>query len=422
MPIKPQRGLAAIKPYTPGKPIEEVQREYGLTDVIKLASNENPLGPSPKVVAALQAALLGLNFYPDAQAYALTRGIAARHGVAPDMVRVGNGADGLIRELCVSYLNDDDEVLTSTASFPVYDISTAVMRARMVKTPLKELRFDLDAIAEAITDRTKLIFLCNPNNPTGNIVTADEVAAFMPRVPDHVIVVFDEAYYEFVDSPDYPDSLAYVKSGLYPNAVVLRTFSKAYGIAGIRLGYGIAQPTLLAPLRASTESFPVNRLAQIAGLAALEDDEFMALTIAVNAAGREYLYREFDRLRSDLCAQPHQLRSVAFRAIRPTGFPEAAGTRYHRPALRCVRASGALAHHGRDGGSECAVYRGAGRGADRAGDRRRLKSAGSTGGSRLQTGYRTAWHSFHLPSTPPPSPSRPTPCGRCSRFCARISA
>ena len=294
--IRQQRGLDAIKPYVPGKPIEEVQREYGLTDVIKLASNENPLGPSPKVVAALHEALAGLNFYPDAQAYALTRGIAARHDLAPDRVRVGNGADGLIRELCVAYLNDDDEVLTSTASFPVYDISTAVMRARMVKTPLKGLRFDLDAIAAAITDRTKLIFLCNPNNPTGNIVTADEVAEFMRRVPDHAIVVFDEAYYEFVDSPDYPDSLALVKSGRYPNVVVLRTFSKAYGIAGIRLGYGIAHPALLGPLRASTESFPVNRLAQIAGLAALEDDEFMALTIVVNAAGRAYLYREFDRL------------------------------------------------------------------------------------------------------------------------------
>jgi histidinol-phosphate aminotransferase len=294
--FKPQRGLAAIKPYAPGKPIEEVQREYGLTDVIKLASNENPLGPSPKVVTALQAALLDLNLYPDTQAYALSRAIATRHGVAPEMVRIGNGADGLIRELCVSYLNDDDEVLTSTASFPVYDISTAVMRARMVKTPLKDLRFDLDAIAAAITDRTKLIFLCNPNNPTGTIVSADEVAGFMPRVPDHVIVVFDEAYYEFVDSPDYPDALAYVKGGRYPNAVVLRTFSKAYGIAGIRLGYGIAQPELLAPLRSTTESFPVNRLAQVAGLAALEDDEFMALTIAVNAAGRAYLYREFDRL------------------------------------------------------------------------------------------------------------------------------
>lgn len=295
-PIHHQRGLNAIRPYVPGKPIEEVQREYGLTDVIKLASNENPLGPSPKVLAALQAALPELNYYPDAQAYTLSRAIAARHGVSPDMVRVGNGADGLIRELCVSYLEDGDEVITSMSSFPVYDISTAVMRARMVKTPLtSDLRFDLEAIADAITERTRLIFICNPNNPTGTIVTADEVAAFMRRVPDHVIVVFDEAYYEFVDSPDYPDGLSYVKNG-HHNVVVLRTFSKAYGIAGIRLGYGIAQPELLAPLRTASESFPVNRLAQVAGLAALEDDEFMARTVAVNAAGRAYLCREFDRL------------------------------------------------------------------------------------------------------------------------------
>jgi histidinol-phosphate aminotransferase len=295
MTIKPQSGLAAIKPYVPGKPIEEVQREYGLTDVIKLASNENPLGPSPKVVAALQAALPELNYYPDAQAYSLSRAIAARYEVAPDMVRVGNGADGLIRELCVSYLDDGDEVLTSTASFPVYDISAKVMRARMVKTPLKELGFDLDAIIGAITGRTRLIFVCNPNNPTGTIVTAAEVGAFMAGVPDHVIVVFDEAYYEFVDSADYPDTLAYVKQGRR-NVVVMRTFSKAYGIAGLRLGFGIAHRDLLTPLRASGESFPVNRLAQVAGLAALEDDEFMAHSVAVNAAGRQYLYRELDRL------------------------------------------------------------------------------------------------------------------------------
>ncbi len=242
------------------------------------------------------AALGELNFYPDAQAYALCRAIAARHGVTSDMVRVGNGADGLIRELCVSYLEDGDEVLTSCSSFPVYDISTAVMRARLVKTPLKNLGFDLEAIAAAITERTKLIFLCNPNNPTGTIVTANEVAEFMARVPDHVIVVFDEAYFEFVDSPDYPDSFAYVKSDRYPNVIVLRTFSKAYGIAGIRLGYGIALPALLDPLRASMESFPVNRLAQVAGLAALEDGEFMRRTIDMNLAGRQYLYREFGRL------------------------------------------------------------------------------------------------------------------------------
>jgi histidinol-phosphate aminotransferase len=293
--LTPQSGLSAIKPYVPGKPIEEVQREYGLTDVIKLASNENPLGPSPRVLAAIQAALPQLNLYPDTQAYRLSRAIAARHGVQPDMVRVGNGADGLIRELCVSYLEDGDEVITSASSFPVYDISTAVMRGRMVKTPLRDLGFDLRAIAAAITERTKLIFVCNPNNPTGTMVTAAEVAEFMAAVPDRILVVCDEAYFEFVDSPDYSDTLALIRSGR-KNVIMLRTFSKAYGIAGIRIGYGIAQPELLAPLRAATESFPVNNLAQVAGMAALEDAEFMRRTVEVNRAGRQFLYGEFDRL------------------------------------------------------------------------------------------------------------------------------
>lgn len=294
-PLKPQSGLSAIRPYVPGKPIEEVRREFGLTDIVKLASNENPIGVSPKVMAALLAALPELNLYPDAQAYSLCRAIARRLDVLPEMVRVGNGADGLIRELCVSYLEDGDEVVTSCSSFPVYDISTAVMRGRMVKTPLTKLTFDLEAMARAITERTRMVFICNPNNPTGTMVTAAEVAGFMAAVPDRVLVVFDEAYYEYVDSPDYPDALAYVTGGR-KNVVVLRTFSKAYGVAGIRIGFGIAHPELLAPLRAASESFPVNRLALVAGEAALEDDEFMRLTVAANLEGRRFLYGEFDRL------------------------------------------------------------------------------------------------------------------------------
>ncbi len=245
--VHQQRGLDAIRPYVTGKPIEEVQREYGLTDIIKLASNENPLGPSPRVLAALQAALPHLHLYPDAQAYQLCRAIATRHGVTPEMVHVGNGADGLIRELCVAYLEDGDEVLTSASTFPVYDVSASVMRARMVKTPLKNFGFDLTAMAAAITDRTKLIFICNPNNPTGAALNAGEVAEFMAVAPDHTIVVFDEAYFEYVDAADYPDSFGYLRAGR-PNVVILRTFSKGYGIAGIRLGYAFAQPELLAPL------------------------------------------------------------------------------------------------------------------------------------------------------------------------------
>jgi histidinol-phosphate aminotransferase len=296
--VKQQSGLNVLKPYTPGKPIEEVQREYGLTDVIKLASNENPIGASPKVLAAIAAALPRLNYYPDAQAYGLCHAIAAKHGVTADMVRVGNGADGLIRELCVSYLDEGDELLTSMASFPVYDISASIMRARIVKTPLKDLRFDLQAMADEITDRTKLIFICNPNNPTGNYVNAEEVSRFMERVPDHALVVFDEAYYEFAldgGASDYPDTMAYVREGR-KNVFVMRTFSKAHGIAGIRIGYAFAQPEVLAPMRACSESFPVNLLAQVAGEVALDDDEFVQQTIETNRQGREYLYREFTRL------------------------------------------------------------------------------------------------------------------------------
>jgi histidinol-phosphate aminotransferase len=293
--LKQQRGLNALRPYVPGKPIEEVQREYGLTDVIKLASNENPLGVSPKVLAALVGALNGINYYPDAQAYRLCRAIARRHGVDPEMVRVGNGADGLIREVCVAYLEDGDEVLTSASSFPVYDISASVMRARVVKSPLRDFCFDLAAMAGAITDRTKIIFVCNPNNPTGTIVNEAELAGFMAAVPDHVLVVLDEAYFDFVDAGGYPDSLAYLRAGR-KNVLILRTFSKAQGIAGIRLGYGIAHADLLAPMRAASESFPVNILAQIAGEAALEDGEFVHKTVETNRIGRQFLTCEFARL------------------------------------------------------------------------------------------------------------------------------
>ncbi len=293
--IRQQRGLDAIRPYVPGKPIEEVQREYGLTDVVKLASNENPLGVSPAVIAAMQGALGEMNLYPDAAAYSLSREIAGFLGVAPEQVRVGNGADGIIRELCVSYLEDNDEVIVSRSSFPVYDISASVMRAKIVKTPLKGYGLDLQAMAAAVTDRTKIIFVCNPNNPTGTIVTRGEVEAFMRQVPEQVIVAFDEAYYDFVESDEYPETLGYVRQGR-PNVIVLRTFSKIYGMAGLRLGYGVAQPELLAPLHRSSESFPVNRMAQVAGQAALNDREFLRETVVVNQAGRHYLYGEFERL------------------------------------------------------------------------------------------------------------------------------
>ena len=293
--VKPQHALDAIKLYVPGKPIEEVKREFGLTDVIKLASNENPLGASPKVLAALHTALDEINYYPDAQSYYLREALNRRLGLPADQIALGNGADGLIREVCVAYLEEGDEVIVSRSSFPVYDVSTQVMGGRLIKTELKSNGLDLAAMAAAITPRTKVIFVCNPNNPTGTIVTAPEVEQLMARVPDRVLVIFDEAYYEFADSSEYPDSLRYVREGR-KNVVVMRTFSKVYGIAGIRLGYALACPEVMTALLTVRESFPVNRLAQAAGLAALEDDEFLRRTVEMNHAGRLYLYREFERL------------------------------------------------------------------------------------------------------------------------------
>jgi histidinol-phosphate aminotransferase len=243
----------------------------------------------------MRDALCQLNYYPDGQSHDLRNALAKRLGVRPAQVVVGNGVDGIIMQTCMAYLDQDDEVIVSQSSFPVYDIFTQFMRARLVKTPLKAYGLDLQAMADAITPKTKLIFVCNPNNPTGTIVTATEVEAFMPRVPDHVLVVFDEAYYEFVDSEAYPDTLGYIHAGC-KNVLIMRTYSKIYGLAGIRLGYGIGDPDLLAPLSKIKEPFCVNSLAQVAGVAALEDEDCLDASIQHNHEVRQYIYREFDRL------------------------------------------------------------------------------------------------------------------------------
>jgi histidinol-phosphate aminotransferase len=291
-----QRGLSEIKPYVPGKPMEELRREYGVTDVIKLASNENPLGASPKALVAMKAVLSETSHYPDGQSCELRQALAVHLGVAFEQVTVGNGADGLIMQTELAYLNDGDEVIVSRSSFPVYDIYAHVMRATLTKVPVKDYRLDLTAMADAITDQTKLIFVCNPNNPTGTIVTSGEVETFMQHVPDRVLVIFDEAYVELVDSTEFPDSLRYVRDG-QNNVMVLRTFSKVYGLAGIRIGYAVAEAETLAPLFKVKEPFAVNRLAQAAGIAALKDDGFLKRTVATNSAGREQLYRGFERLK-----------------------------------------------------------------------------------------------------------------------------
>jgi histidinol-phosphate aminotransferase len=293
--IPSQPGLKNVPEYVPGKPIEEVQRLYGLQDVVKLASNENPLGPSPKAVEALQRAAGKVNMYPDGQCYDLRKALAAYLRVPMETIAIGNGADGLILQLSLAYLDDTCEVIVSRSSFPIYDIYTQIMRARLVKTPLKEFGLDLEAMAAAITPRTRLIYVCNPNNPTGTCLSAGHLEWFLAQVPEQVLVVFDEAYYEFVESPDYPDSLEYIRQGRQ-NLIVLRTFSKVFGIAGVRVGYGIAHPDVLAPMLAVKEPFAVNLPAQMAAAAALEDKEFYTRTIQTNREGRCYLQAEFARL------------------------------------------------------------------------------------------------------------------------------
>ncbi len=296
--VKPQSGLDHLRPYVPGTPVEEVQRKYGLSHVIKLASNENPWGTSPKALEAIREALPRLHFYPDSQCHLLREALAAHLRVEPEQLVIGNGADGIITQTCMAYLDQDSEVVVSKSSFPVYDIFTHVMRATLVKTPLRDYGLDLEAMAAAITGRTKLVFVCNPNNPTGTIVTAAEVQAFMRRVPDHVLVVFDEAYYELVASDEFPDTVQYIRHGR-ENVMVMRTFSKVYGLAGIRLGYGVAMPGVLAPMNQAKESFAVNLLAQAAGVGALADSEFLRRTVTANEASRLYLYQQLDRLGLD---------------------------------------------------------------------------------------------------------------------------
>lgn len=293
--IKPQIGLSNLKPYSPGTPIEEVKRKYGIEYVIKLASNENALGTSPLALEAVKSSINRLNFYPDYQSYDLRQALAKHYGINADQIIAGNGSDGLITQLCLAYLDDSCSVIVSESSFPVYDTFTHIMRAKLVKTPLVNYTIDLDAMAEAVTSSTKLIFVSNPNNPTGTIVSKEKVKTFVEKIPDDVLIIFDEAYHELVTSDEYPDSMEYIREGR-ENILVMRTFSKVHGLAGVRLGYAIAMPSVIAPLYQTKEAFGVNLLAQAAGIAALQDIEFINKTVEANRASLLWLYSEFKRL------------------------------------------------------------------------------------------------------------------------------
>jgi histidinol-phosphate aminotransferase len=277
--------IAALSPYVPGKPIEELQRELGLTRVIKLASNENPLGPSPKAMAVINEGVATLHRYPDGGAFRLREALADRWKVGPDQVILGNGSDEILGLLARTFLSPGDEAVMADQTFVIYKMEVMAAHGKPVIVPLVEWRHDLPRMAEAITERTRLLFLCNPNNPTGTMVSAEEVSRLLVRIPEHVVVVFDEAYVEYVRSSAFPDSMAYVKQGR--NAIVLRTFSKIYGLAGLRIGYGVTTPEIVNFLNRVRPPFNANSLAQRAALAALSDDEHVAKSRAVNQQGME---------------------------------------------------------------------------------------------------------------------------------------
>ena len=286
--------ILGIAPYEPGKPIEELERELGIHDAIKLASNENPLPPSERVQKAIAAALATLNRYPDGGGFYLRQALAKKHGVTPEHVVLGNGSNELIELLVHAFMRPGDEAVVPHPSFVVYPMSVQAAGGIRVVVMLRDYRLDLEAMGRAVTPLTKLVFIANPNNPTATMVTADEVERFMARVPDRTIVVFDEAYVEFAQGPDFPDSLGYMKQGR--KVVVLRTFSKAASLAGLRVGYGVADPDAVALLNRIRPPFNVNSLAQAAALAALDDEPHILECVRLIDAGRQFLYDEFKAL------------------------------------------------------------------------------------------------------------------------------
>jgi histidinol-phosphate aminotransferase len=281
--------ILARKEYIPGKPVEEVQRELGLSDIIKLASNENPLGTSPLALAAMMRELQNnANRYPESHCHDLTARLAEVLKVAEDQIFIDNGLDGVITMLGLTFIDPGDEVVFGALTFPAYENITAKMDGRCIVAPLTaDYRLDIDALIAAITPRTKLIFLCNPNNPTGTIVTREEYGRLLGALPETVLLISDEAYYDFADDLRYPNGLEYLAQ--HPNLVVLRTFSKVMGLAGLRVGYAVANPAVVKAMLKAREPFPVNRIAQAGALAALDDVDFVRRTLAVNREGRSFL-------------------------------------------------------------------------------------------------------------------------------------
>ncbi|UCD70552.1 MAG: histidinol-phosphate transaminase [Syntrophobacterales bacterium] len=292
-----RKGILTLKPYVPGKPIEEVQRELGLKDVTKLASNENSNGPSPEAIRAIEAELDTIFRYPDPSCTLLRNAVAKKLGVGQEMITLANGCDNIIYMIGAAFINQGDEVIMAEPTFPVYESVTRIMGGRAVPVKLKHHTHDLDGMAERIGPKTKLVFLCNPNNPTGTIVPKAALNRFLAGLTDDVILALDEAYFDYVSEKDYPDGISLLRDDL--NLIALRTFSKIYGLAGLRIGYAVAHGDLIGLMERVREPFPVNRVAQAAALAALADEKHVERVLRQHEEGRAFLYRQFQRLKVD---------------------------------------------------------------------------------------------------------------------------
>jgi histidinol-phosphate aminotransferase len=293
--IKPPEHIKTIKPYVPGKPLQELERELGIEGSVKLASNENPLGPSPLAVRALLRGMKELNRYPDGSCYYLRNALSGKLNIDPEELIFGNGSNELIELAVQTYLGPGDEAIMAHPSFVVYSIIVQAVKGKSIIVPLKEWRHDLTAMASKITAKTRMIFIANPNNPTGTINTKTELDSFMRKVPDNVLVIVDEAYCEYVSSPEYADTLTYLKKK--KNILILRTFSKMYGLAGLRIGYGISHKKITSEMNKVRQPFNVNSLAQAAALAALEDTRHIENSRKTNEKGKHYLYKNLKALK-----------------------------------------------------------------------------------------------------------------------------
>ncbi len=289
-----RKELAKFQPYVPGKPIEEVKREYGLDRIEKLASNENQLGPSPMAVDAIIKAVQEINFYPEATAYELKRELAADLGVEEENLVIGNGGEELIQVIAQTFINEGDEVIVASPSFGIYNTTVGLLGGVIHSIPFKNNQYDFEGMLGKVNEKTKLIYVCSPNNPTGNIVTKKELDALLDALPEDVTVIMDEAYYEFaVANPDYPDSIAILKNR--PNMVILRTFSKVSGIAGVRIGYVITSERIAGEMNKIKLTFDVNRLAQEAARGALKDKEYTKKTVALTKESIDRMEAYFEK-------------------------------------------------------------------------------------------------------------------------------